>query len=98
MRLTYRGAFVISYNIFMNKKVLNGTVHKTPKDFKESLIKNSKALETWNDITPLARNEWICWTISVKKEETRISHIKRALNDLSIGKRRPCCWPGCTHR
>ena len=52
----------------------------------------------WEDITPLARNEWICWVTSVKKAETRSQHIERLREDLKHGKRRPCCWPGCPHR
>jgi len=54
-----------------------------------------RALAAWEDITPLARNEWICWTISVKKEETRRQHIERVSSELKEGMRRPCCWPGC---
>jgi len=52
----------------------------------------------WEDITPLARNEWICWVISVKKPETRRQHIERVRSELKEGMRRPCCWPGCPHR
>ena len=50
------------------------------------------------DITPLARNEWICWVQSVKKPETRLKHVEQARENLRDGKRRPCCWPGCPHR
>ncbi|MGD9202195.1 MAG: YdeI/OmpD-associated family protein [Chitinispirillia bacterium] len=52
----------------------------------------------WEDITPLARNEWICWVESTKKFETRKKRIKRVVEELKEGKRRPCCWPGCSHR
>jgi hypothetical protein len=45
----------------------------------------------WNALTPLARNEWICWITSVKKKETRKQHAKRACSDIGAGKRRPCC-------
>lgn len=64
----------------------------------KALSAASKARAVWEDITPLARNEWICWVQSVKKEETRKEHVKRAIEELSEGKRRPCCWMGCTHR
>ena len=57
-----------------------------------------KALKTWNDTTPLARNEWICWIISGKKSETRDIRIKKGLSKLAGGIRRPCCWAGCVHR
>lgn len=83
----------------MNKNQLaTGVVHEIPPDLRKALLANPKARDAWNDITPLARNEWICWVISVKKAETREEHIERAANDLSKGKRRPCCWPGCPHR
>jgi len=50
------------------------------------------------DITPLARNEWICWVISGKKAETRNIRIKKGLSKLRGGMRRPCCWAGWIHR
>lgn len=82
-----------------NKAVIsNGTVHKIPADLKEAILATPKALEAWEDITPLARNEWICWVVSPKKPETRDDHIKRVIKELAAGKRRPCCWPGCVHR
>lgn len=78
--------------------ISNGVVHKIPKDLREILIKEPKALEAWERLTPLARNEWICWITFVKKEETRVEHIKRTIEDLKKGKKRPCCWIGCIHR
>ncbi len=75
-----------------------GTVHNLPPDLRQALIKDQEALAAWNDITPLARNEWICWTITNKKIETRKDHINRTIEELTGGKRRPCCWAGCTHR
>lgn len=78
--------------------ITSGTVHKLPTDFKKALEENPKALATWQDTTPLARNEWICWVTSGKKEETRNIRIKKGLSKLSGGMRRPCCWAGCTHR
>lgn len=72
--------------------------HTIPQDFKKALRTSRRAELTWKNITPLARNEWICWVISVKKKETREKHITRATADLSKGKRRPCCWAGCPHR
>lgn len=80
------------------KEASGGTVHKLPEDLRRSLSLSREALATWEDITPLARNEWICWTISVKTQETRTKHIKRVVEELKNGKRRPCCWAGCVHR
>ena len=82
----------------VKENVSNGTVHDLPLDMKKELSSSQKILNAWNSLTPLARNEWICWTTSVKKEETRTEHIQRLKSDLLNGKRRPCCWPGCKHR
>ena len=81
-----------------NKEISTGTIHKLPADLRKTLTSDSKMLEAWEDITPLARNEWICWIESVKKPETRELHIKRTRTELKEGKRRPCCWAGCRHR
>ncbi len=80
------------------KTISSGVVHRVSHDIRDALLKNRKALEAWESLTPLARNEWICWTISVKKRETREDHVRRLVDDLEKGKRRPCCWPGCPHR
>jgi len=74
------------------------TMHKVPEDLRKILTVSPKALAAWEDITPLARNEWICWVTSVKKPETRRQHIERVCSELIAGKRRPCCWAGCPHR
>ncbi len=87
------------YFIDMNKIIIaSGVVHKVPADLKEALTNSDSVLKTWNSLTPLSRNEWICWVTSVKKSETRKQHIERVSSDLLKGKRRPCCWPGCPHR
>lgn len=80
------------------KEIASWVVHEVPKDLEKSLRSNDELLEKWNGLTPLARNEWICWVTLVKKEETRKEHIERLESDLLAGKRRPCCWPGCPHR
>ena len=78
--------------------VSSGTVHKIPDDLRKALVSDSKALSIWESLTPLARNEWICWTINVKKQETRDEHVERVRKELKEGMRRPCCWLGCIHR
>ena len=75
-----------------------GVVHDLPEDLEKALKADAKALATWHDITPLARNEWICWMQSAKKQETRDKRVDWGRSNLSEGKRRPCCWPGCPHR
>lgn len=80
------------------KNISNGVVHDVPVDLRETLSGDPKALAAWEDLTPLARNEWICWTMSVKRPETRKEHVERVRTQLKEGKRRPCCWYGCIHR
>lgn len=82
----------------MANTISGGTAHPLPSDLKAALARSKKALHTWGDISALARNEWICWTISVKQEKTRKEHLKRAVEELAAGQRRPCCWSGCPHR
>lgn len=83
----------------MSKKYISkGVAHSVPADLREALLSDESALERWEDLTPLARNEWICWTISVKQQKTRDEHVARVVSELKEGKRRPCCWIGCIHR
>jgi hypothetical protein len=82
----------------MARKISGGTIHELPPDLRKALMADPKALSAWEDITPLARNEWICWTVSVKKPETRKEHVGRVVSELKEGMRRPCCWAGCMHR
>jgi hypothetical protein len=79
-------------------RISEGTAHKLPPDLKRALASDKAALAKWEDITPLARNEWICWTVSVKQDETRREHTGRVVSELKEGIRRPCCWIGCIHR
>lgn len=80
------------------KEVSGGVVHELPNDLKRALIESSGMLSIWEDLTPLARNEWICWVTSAKKEETRSIRIDKAKSKMMGGMRRPCCWVGCIHR
>ena len=78
--------------------IVSGTVHKIPADLKKILLVTPKILAIWEDITPLARNEWICWIESAVKSETRERRIKVMFSKMKAGERRPCCWAGCPHR
>jgi uncharacterized protein YdeI (YjbR/CyaY-like superfamily) len=79
-------------------RVPGGVVHKLPGDLRGALIGNPSALDAWKDITPLARNEFICWVEDAKQQVTRERRIRRTQEELEDGLRRPCCWPGCSHR
>jgi hypothetical protein len=80
------------------KRASDGVVHDVPTDLKETLVSDNEALAIWEDSTPLARNEWICWVENAKREKRRLHRIESISTDLKKGKRRPCCWPGCPHR
>ncbi|MGH3956850.1 YdeI/OmpD-associated family protein [Mycobacteroides salmoniphilum] len=79
-------------------KVAGGVVHALPADLRTALIDNPTVLALWQDITPLGRNEFICWVEDAKQTATRERRIRRTQEELEEGKRRPCCWPGCKHR
>jgi hypothetical protein len=81
-----------------SQRVPGGVVHKLPTDLRKALITNPAALEAWTDITPLARNEFICWVEDAKQKMTRERRIRRTQEELEDGQRRPCCGPGCRHR
>lgn len=82
----------------LKQPIARGSVHDTPPDLRRALSLDEEARLRWASLTPLARNEWICWVTFVKKEETRQEHIQRLVRQLKEGKRRPCCWIGCIHR
>jgi uncharacterized protein YdeI (YjbR/CyaY-like superfamily) len=83
----------------MNRTAIaTGVAHEVPADLRTALLSDESALERWEDLTPLGRNDWICWVISTKKAETRENHVERTITELLQGVRRPCCWMGCNHR
>ncbi len=65
---------------------------EVPEDFKKALSHSPKAEDLWNDITPMARWDWVRWVRAVKTPETRQKHIEVALDKLNKGMRRPCCF------
>lgn len=69
-----------------------------PDELRRTVDADPDLKAKWDDLTPLARNEWICWMTSPKKQETRDAHFVRLRQEVLGGKRRPCCWPGCPHR
>jgi len=79
-------------------EILGGLAHTVPADLKKALLAHPKSLAVWNDITPIARNEWLCWLEGAVLNETRDRRLHRTWKELSEGIRRPCCWMGCVHR
>lgn len=75
-----------------------GVVHELPADLASALLAEPETAELWRGLTPLGRNEFVCWAEDAKKPETRARRIRRTGEEMHEGKRRPCCWPGCKHR
>ncbi len=76
----------------------HGTVHRAPDDLRQAIEADPALLTLWQSLTPLGRNEFICWTLDAKQAKTRLRRIVRTGEELREGKRRPCCWAGCIHR
>src|SRR5438067_7924428 len=65
---------------------------RLPTDLRKALAAAAKAKAQWNDLTPIARRNFISWIDSAKQPETRRRRIERACSMLVAGKRRPCCY------
>lgn len=75
-----------------------GVVHQAAPDMETAIRADAAGFALWQSLTPLGRNEFICWVEDAKQAATRQKRIRRTLEELHEGKRRPCCWAGCTHR
>jgi uncharacterized protein YdeI (YjbR/CyaY-like superfamily) len=82
----------------VERKIAPRVPHRVPADLRAAIASDAVARTVWADISALARNEWICWVTSAKKDETRQRRIAVGLDKMRKGMRRPCCWPGCPHR
>ncbi|MBB6598071.1 YdeI/OmpD-associated family protein [Luteimonas sp. MC1825] len=65
---------------------------RLPADLRAALSAQPAARATWDDITPVARRDWIQWITSGKKAETRVKRIATACDKLASGQRRACCF------
>ncbi len=75
-----------------------GTVHTAGDDLETAVRSDVAVLALWQGLTPLGRNEFICWVEDAKQPATRQRRIARTREELLEGKKRPCCWAGCIHR
>ena len=82
----------------MTKKLSGGLVHDLPNDLLDALIETKEIASIWESLTPLGRNEFICWVEEAKQDKTRAKRVRRTVEELAEGQRRPCCWAGCIHR
>ena len=63
-----------------------------PKDFQAALAGAPDLASMWNDITPMARWEWVRWINATTNPETRKRRVEVGVSKLRSGKRRPCCF------
>jgi len=81
-----------------SEPIAQGVVHEVASDLEADIRADVAAFALWQGLTPLGRNEFICWVEDAKQAPTREKRIRRTLEEMHEGKRRPCCWPGCVHR
>src|SRR6266566_8370487 len=67
---------------------------RVPMDLRKALAAAPLAQAGWEDITPMARRDWIFSIGSAKQPETRRRRIEKACDMPASGKRRLCCFPG----
>ena len=82
----------------MRKTIAGGLVHDLPADLVNALTETKEITHLWESLTPIARNEFICWVEDAKQQKTRAKRVSRTVDELLEGKKRPCCWVGCIHR
>lgn len=64
-----------------------------PPDLKAALASApAAAQESWDDITPMARWEWVRWVNATANPATRERRVEVSISKLDSGKRRPCCF------
>ncbi len=51
-----------------------------------------KIHDIWNDITPMARWEWVRWVNATNNADTRKRRVEVTISKMNNGKRRPCCF------
>ncbi|WP_051297641.1 YdeI/OmpD-associated family protein [Brevibacterium album] len=65
---------------------------EVPADLREALAAEPETAAPWQDITPMARWEWVRWIGATKSAATRDKRIGVTVSKLLAGKRRPCCF------
>jgi len=70
-----------------------------PQDLKRALAAAPQEIrDLWNEITPMARWEWVRWVNATANHDTRKRRVEVSISKMKSGKRRPCCFnlAGCT--
>jgi uncharacterized protein YdeI (YjbR/CyaY-like superfamily) len=85
----YRGRDI---NPGMQKSGREPELARVPPDLRKVLVASPKAKAQWDDLTPIARRDFISWVDSAKQQETRKRRVESVPGRLASGKRRPCCY------
>jgi hypothetical protein len=68
-------------------------IEPKPSNEWKSILSSEKLVNnTWKDISPLARWEFVRWMDSTNNPDTKKRRYEKAISLLSKGKRRPCCF------
>ncbi len=51
-----------------------------------------KIQDLWDEITPMARWEWVRWVNATNNPDTRTRRVEVSISKMKSGKRRPCCF------
>ena len=64
-----------------------------PQDLATALVAAPQKIQNlWNDITPMARWEWVRWVNATKNPDTRRRRVDVSISKMNSGRRRPCCF------
>ena len=80
----------------MSQEFPHGVVHEAAPDLQAALRSTPDLFALWTGLTPLGRNEFICWVEDAKQPKTRQRRIERTLEELVEGKKRPAAGPAAS--
>ena len=64
-----------------------------PQDLATALaVAPQKIQNLWDEITPMARWEWVRWVNATKNADTRRRRVDVSISKMKSEKRRPCCF------
>lgn len=64
-----------------------------PRDLAQALAAAPRNIrDLWQDITPMARWEWVRWVNATTNPDTRRRRVEVTISKMKSGKRRPCCF------
>ena len=64
-----------------------------PQDLDSALAAApQKIRDLWQQITPMARWEWVRWINATQNPDTRTRRVEVTISKMDSGKRRPCCF------